>query len=193
LQSLALTIKLKCLFNLPIKAMPISSTHLSRVNDHLTAAIEQIGQAQTIAFNLRSELHAIALSENRVTGLIDVVQWQTRISEALLTVIDIRDTPCLGASVGELVSPSGRGRDDAVDEQPIGSDFMVEPGGSVYAPEDDSFSIQDTIRRIAKAEPWQGQAILRGGAFIVSDGFAYPLDPADIQVPDQNPPDGMEA
>jgi hypothetical protein len=173
--------------------MPISSTHLSKVNDHLTAAIEQLEQAKAVATSLRSDLHALALKEGRVTGLIDVVQWQTRISEALLTVKGIRDTPCLGASIGELVSSGGRGRDSTMDEQPIGSDFMVEPGGSVYAPEDDSFSIQDTIRRIAKAEPWYGQTILRGGAFIVSDGFAYPLDPANIQVPGQNPPDGMEA
>lgn len=173
--------------------MPISSTHLSRVNDHLSAAIGHLKEAQEIAVSLRSELHALALKEVRVTGLIDVVQWLTRITEALLTVKDIRDTPCLGASIGELVSPSRGRRDDAVDEQPIGGDFMVEPGGSVYTPEDDSFSIQDTVRRIAKAEPWQGQAILRGGAFIVSDGFAYPLDPAGTQVPDQNPSDGMEA
>lgn len=116
--------------------MPISSTHLSEVNDHLTAAIGQLELAQAIAVNLRSDLHALALKEGRVSGLIDVVQWQTRISEALLTVKDIRDTPMLGASIGELVSPSRGGRDDAVDEQPIGSDFMVEPGGSVYTPED---------------------------------------------------------
>jgi hypothetical protein len=116
--------------------MPISSTHLSKVNDHLTAAIEQLRQAQGIAVELRSDLHGLALKEGRVTGLIDVVQWQTRISEALLTVKGILDTPCLGASVGELVSPSRRGRDSTMDEQSIGGDFMVEPGGSVYAPSD---------------------------------------------------------
>jgi hypothetical protein len=116
--------------------MPISSTHLSKANDHLSAAIGHLRQAQGIAVSLRSDLHCLALTEGRVIGLIDVVQWQTRISEALLTVKDIRDTPCLGASIGELVSPSRRGRDDALDEQSIGSDFMVEPGGSVYTPED---------------------------------------------------------
>ena len=116
--------------------MPISSTHLSIVNDYLAAAIEKLEDAKSVATHLRSELHGLALKEGRVTGLIDVVQWQTRISEALLTVKGIRDTPMLGASIGELVSPGRRGRDDAVDEQPIGSDFMVEPGGSVYAPED---------------------------------------------------------
>jgi hypothetical protein len=116
--------------------MPISSTHLSKVNDHLTAAIEQLRKAEAIAISHRIELHAIALRENRVTGLIDAVQWQTRISEALLTVQSIRDTPCLGASIGELVSSSRGRRDDTMDEQPIGSDFMVEPRGSVYAPSD---------------------------------------------------------
>jgi hypothetical protein len=116
--------------------MPISSTHLSRVNDHLTAAIGQLKEAQGVAVNLRSELHALALAEGRVVGLIDVVQWQTRISEAYYTVKDIRDTPRLGASIGELVSSGGRGRDSTMDEQSIGSDFMVEPGGSVYTPED---------------------------------------------------------
>jgi hypothetical protein len=116
--------------------MPISSTHLSKVNDHLTAAIEQLDKAETIAIGHRIELHTIALRENRVIGLIDVVQWQTRISEALHTIQGIRDTPCLGASVGELVSPSRRGRDSTMDQQFIGGDFMVEPGGSVYAPSD---------------------------------------------------------
>jgi hypothetical protein len=116
--------------------MPISSTHLSKVNDHLTAAIEQLKEAQGVAVNLRSELHALALAEGRVIGLIDVVQWQTRISEALHTIQGICDTPCLGASVGELVSPSRRGRDSTMDEQSIGGDFMVKPGGSVYAPSD---------------------------------------------------------
>jgi hypothetical protein len=116
--------------------MPISSTHLSEVNDHLSAAIGHLAQAQGIAVSLRSDLHALALREGRVIGLIDVVQWQTRISEALLTLKGIRDTPCLGASIGELVSPGRRGRGNTMDEQPIESDSMVQPGGSVYAPED---------------------------------------------------------
>jgi hypothetical protein len=116
--------------------MPISSTHLSKVNDHLTAAIGHLKEAQGVAVDLRSELHALALAEGRVIGLIDVVQWHTRISEALLTVKGILDTPCLGASIGELVSSGGRGRDNAMDDQPIESNFMVEPGGSVYTPED---------------------------------------------------------
>jgi hypothetical protein len=146
--------------------MPISSTHLSRVNDHLTAAIGQLKKAQGVAVNLRSELHALALMEGRVIGLIDAVQWQTRISEALLTVKAIRDTPCLGASIGELVSPSRRGRDDAVDEQSIGSDFMVEPGGSVYTPED-------------------GQGFAAFNELLKACGH-------HVNLSDQNPPDGME-
>jgi hypothetical protein len=147
--------------------MPISSTHSSKVNDHLTAAIGQLELAQAIAVNLRSDLHALALKEWRVVGLIDVVQWQTRISEALLTVKGIRDTPCLGASVGELVSPSRRGWDDAMDERPIGSDFMVEPGSSVYTPED-------------------GQGSAMFNELLKACGHQVVLS-------DQNPSDGMEA
>ena len=146
--------------------MPISSTHLSKVNDHLSAAIGHLRQAQGIAVGLRSDLHALALTEGRVIGLIDVVQWQTRITEALLTVKDIRDTPCLGASIGELVSPSRRGRDDAVDEQSIGSDFMVEPGGSVYTPED-------------------GQGSAAFNELLKACGH-------QVVFSSQNPPDGME-
>ena len=147
--------------------MPISSTHLSRVNDHLSAAIGHLKEAQEIAVSLRSELHALALKEVRVTGLIDVVQWLTRITEALLTVKDIRDTPCLGASIGELVSPSRGRRDDAVDEQPIGGDFMVEPGGSIYAPSDGQGSA--AFNELLKAYGHQ------------------------VNLSDQNPSDGMEA
>lgn len=146
--------------------MPISSTHLSKVNDYFTAAIGQLELAQAIAVNLRSDLHTLALKEGRVTGLIDVVQWQTRITEALLTVKDIRDTPCLGASIGELVSPSHRGRDDAMDEQPIGSDFMVEPGGSVYTPED-------------------GQGFAAFNELLKACGH-------QVNLSSPNPPDGME-
>ena len=146
--------------------MPISSTHLSRVNDHLSAAIGHLKEAQGIAVSLRSDLHGLALKEGRVSGLIDVVQWQTRISEALLTVKDIRDTPCLGASIGELVSPSRRGRDDAVDEQSIGSDCMVEPGGSVYTPED-------------------GQVFAAFNELLKACGH-------HVNLSSQNPPDGME-
>ena len=146
--------------------MPISSTHLSKVNDHLSAAIGHLGQAQGIAISLRSDLHSLALREGRVTSLIDVVQWQTRISETLLTVKDIRDTPMLGASIGELVSPSRRGRDDAMDEQPIGSDFMVEPGGSVYTPED-------------------GQGFPAFNELLKACGH-------HVNLSSQNPPDGME-
>jgi hypothetical protein len=147
--------------------MPISFTHLSKVNDHLSAAIGHLGQAQEITVNLRSDLHALALKEGRVTGLIDVVQWQTRISEALLTAKGIRDTPCLGASIGELVSPGRRGRDNAMDEQPIGSDFMVEPGGSVYTPED-------------------GQGFAAFNELLKACGHHVDLSA-------QNPPNGMEA
>jgi hypothetical protein len=147
--------------------MPISSTHLSTVNDHLSAAIGHLKEAQGIAVSLRSELHALALTEGRVIGLIDVVQWQTRISEALLTAKGIRDAPCLGASIGELVSPGRRGRDNAMDEQPIGSDFMVEPGGSVYAPSD-------------------GQGFAAFNELLKACGHQVVLS-------DQNPPDGMEA
>ena len=110
--------------------MPISSTHLSRVNDHLSAAIAHLREAEAIAISHCRDHHALALRESRVTSLIDVVQWQTRISEALLTVQFIRDTPCLGASVGELVSSSRGRRDDTMDQQSIGSDFMVEPEGA---------------------------------------------------------------
>jgi hypothetical protein len=147
--------------------MPISSTHLSKVNDHLSAAIGQLKEAQGVAVNLRSELHALALTEGRVIGLIDVVQWQTRISEALLTVKGILDTPCLGASIGEIVSPGRGGRHDAVDEQPIGSDFMVEPGGSVYTPED-------------------GQGFAAFNELLKACGH-------HVNLSDQNSPDEMEA
>jgi hypothetical protein len=147
--------------------MPISSTHLSKVNDHLSAAIGQLKEAQGIAVNLRSELHALALAEGRVIGLIDVVQWQTRISEALLTVKDIRDTPCLGASIGELVSSSRGRRDDTMDEQPIGSDFMVGPLGRVYTPED-------------------GQGFAAFNELLKACGHHVDLSA-------QDPPDGMEA
>jgi hypothetical protein len=147
--------------------MPISSTHLSKVNDHLSAAIGHLRQAQEITVNLRSELHALALAEGRVTGLIDVVQWQTRISEALLTTKGIRDTPCLGASIGELVSPGRRGRDSTMDEQPIGGDFMVEPGGSVYTPED-------------------GQGLAAFNELLKACGH-------HVNLSVQNPPNGMEA
>jgi hypothetical protein len=146
--------------------MPISSTHLSKVNDHLNAAIEQLKKAETIAISHRSELHSVALSESRVTGLIDVVQWQTRISEALLTVKGIRDAPCLGASIGELVSPSRRGRDSTMDEQSIGSDFMVEPGSSVYTPED-------------------GQGFAAFNELLKACGH-------HVNLSSQSPPDGME-
>jgi hypothetical protein len=146
--------------------MPISSTHLSQVNDHLAAAIGQLKQAKAVATSLRSDLHALALKESRVTSLIDVVQWQTRISEALLAVQSIRDTPCLGASIGELVS-SSRGRwDDTMDEQPIGSDFMVEPGGRVYTPED-------------------GQGFAAFNELLKACGH-------QVNLSSQNPPDGME-
>jgi hypothetical protein len=146
--------------------MPISSTHLSRVNDHLAAAIEQLEQARAIAADLRSDLHGLALKEGRVTGLIDVVQWQTRISEALLTVKGIRDTPCLGASIGEIVSSSRGRREDTVDERPIGSDFMVEPRDSVYTPED-------------------GQGFAAFNELLKACGHQVVLS-------DQNPPNGME-
>jgi hypothetical protein len=147
--------------------MPISSTHLSKVNDHLSAAIGHLTQAQGITVNLRSDLHALALKEGRVIGLIDAVQWQTRISEALLTVKGIRDTPCLGASIGELVSPGRRGRDNTMDEQSIGGDFMVEPGGGVYAPSD-------------------GQGFAAFNELVKACGH-------QVNLSDQNPPDGMEA
>jgi hypothetical protein len=146
--------------------MPTSSTHLSRVNDHLTAAIGQLKKAQGVAVSLQSELHALALAEGRVIGLVDVVQWQTRISEAFITVKGIRDTPYLGASVGELVSPGHGGRHDAVDEQPIGSDFMVEPRGSVYTPED-------------------GQGFAAFNELLKACGH-------HVNLSSQNPPDGME-
>lgn len=147
--------------------MPISSTHLSRVNDHLTAAIRHLREAEAIAVSHRADRHALALRESRVTGLIDAVQWQTRISEALLTVESVRDTPCLGASIGELVSPSRGRRDDTVDEQSTGSDFMVEPGGSGD-----------------KAEDGQGNAAF--DELLKACGHRVVLT-------DQNPPDGMEA
>ena len=147
--------------------MPISSTHLSKVNDHLTAAIRHLKEAEAVAVSHRADCHALALRESRVTGLIDAVQWQTRISEGLLTIEGIRDTPCLGASIGELVSPGHRRRDDTVDEQPVGSDFMVEPGGSVYTPED-------------------GQGFPAFNELLKACGHQVVLS-------SQNPPDGMEA
>jgi len=116
--------------------MPISSTHLSLVNDHLDSAIANMQLAADIARHRQNELHLIALREARVNGLIEVVQWETRLREALLTLKDIRNTPSLGiAGRGAVPASAGRGH-DPMDEQSSGGDELARPRPSSFTPSD---------------------------------------------------------
>lgn len=116
--------------------MPISSPHLSLVNDHLDSAIAKIQLAADIARHRRNELHLIALTEARVNGLIDAVRWETRLREALLALKDIRNSPGVGIASGGVVSASTGGQNNSVDEQPSGGDVMARPRSSGFTPSD---------------------------------------------------------
>ena len=116
--------------------MPTSSTHLSLVNDYLDSAIANIQMAADIARHQQNELHGLALREARVNGLIDVVRWETRLREALLTLKDIRHTPGVGIASGGIVSSSTRRRNYSVDEQPSGGDELARPRVSSLTPSD---------------------------------------------------------
>jgi hypothetical protein len=116
--------------------MPTSSTHLSLVNDYLDSAIANMQLAADIARHRQNELHHIALGEARVNGLIDVVRWETRLREALLTLKDIRNTPGVGIASGGTVLAIPGGRDNSVDEQPSGGDELAGPRASSFTPSD---------------------------------------------------------
>jgi hypothetical protein len=116
--------------------MPISSPHLSLVNDHLNRAIAEIQLAADIARHRQNELHSIALKEARVNGLIDVVRWETRLREALLTLKEIRNSPGVGiASRGFVPASTGAGN-DSVDGQSSGGNELAGPRSSSYTPSD---------------------------------------------------------
>jgi hypothetical protein len=116
--------------------MPISSFHLSLVNDHLDSAIANMQLAADIARHRQNELHLIALKEARVNGLIEVVQWETRLREALLTLKDIRNTPGMAiAGRGAVPASAGRG-DHPMDEQSSGGDELARPRASGFTPQD---------------------------------------------------------
>jgi hypothetical protein len=116
--------------------MPISSPHLSLVNDYLDSAIAEIQLAADTARHWQNELHRIALKEARVNGLIDVVRWETRLREALLTLKGLRDTPGMGIAGGGSLSTSLGGGNLSVDKQSSGGDELAGPRPSSFTPSD---------------------------------------------------------
>jgi hypothetical protein len=116
--------------------MPTSSTHLSLVNDYLDSAIANMQLAADIARHRQNELHGLALKEARVNGLIDVVRWETRLREALLTLKEIRNSPGVGIASGGTVSAGIGTRNNSVDKQSSGGDELAGPRPSSFTPSD---------------------------------------------------------
>jgi len=105
--------------------MPISSQHLSKANDHFAAAINHLQLALEEAGHVRDKCHMLAIKEVRVSGLIDVIRWETRIQEALLTVKCIRSAPGLGPAIrGPIPSVVGGGN-SSMDDKLSGGDVMA--------------------------------------------------------------------
>lgn len=92
--------------------------------------------AADIARHQQNELHRLALQEARVNGLIDVVRWETRLREALLTLKEIRNSPGVGIASRGAVSASPRARNNSMDEQPSGGDELARPRPSSFTPSD---------------------------------------------------------
>lgn len=161
--------------------MPISSPIISKVNDYLAQAIAFAQLALDEARAERDARHMLAHSEHRVNGLIDVVRWETRIQEALLTLKGIRETPGLGVAVRGSISASDRGGDDPVDGESGGGNELAGSrlGGGTVA--DDS-STDQGYRRLGPNEPWPvGTIITQSGAFVSTD-------PAGVHRTDRSTP-----
>ena len=116
--------------------MPTSSHRLSLANDHIHFAIAHAQLAADLVRDEQNELHMLALKEARVNGLIDVVRWETRLREALLTLKGLRDTPGMGIAGGGSVPTSPRKGDIPVDEQSSGGDELARPRPSSFTPSD---------------------------------------------------------
>jgi hypothetical protein len=116
--------------------MPISSHRLLLANDHIHFAIAHAQLAADLVRDQQNELHMLALKESRITGLIDVVRWETRLREALLTLKGLRDTPSVGLPVQGSVPTGFGGGDLSVDEQSSGSDELARSRPCSFTPSD---------------------------------------------------------
>lgn len=122
--------------------MQTLSRNLSAANDNLAQAIAFTQLALDQARNEIAERHILAIRETRINGLVDVVRYETRIQEALITLKGIRETPGLGLAGRDAVPAGDRAGDDAVDGQSGGGDELAGPGSGDAAPADDPFAVE---------------------------------------------------
>lgn len=85
-------------------------------NQLLQEAITWADRALKLAVQARRDQHWLALKEHRVIGLIDAVQHETRISEAILLLKGARNAPGLCAPAFGF-APAGCAS-DPVDNRP---------------------------------------------------------------------------
>ena len=120
--------------------MPTPSRNLRAVNDNLSQAIAFTQLALDQVRNECADRHLLAIRETRVNGLIDIVRYETRIQEVLITLKNLRESPGLGLAGRDALPAGDRAGDDAVDGERCGGDELARPRPCNGAPADDPFA-----------------------------------------------------
>jgi hypothetical protein len=103
--------------------------------------------------NERSRRHLLAIKESRINGLIDIVQRETRILEALLTLKGICEAGSVGAAVHGAVPGNPRWTGDPVDCQSSKGNELARPRSGDGEVADDPRSAASTAAPIHTTMP----------------------------------------
>lgn len=108
--------------------MPILSPHISKAHDYLSQAINYLQLAADQAHIERCNRHLLAIKESRINQLLDIVHWESRIRELLITTKCVREAQIVGLADWKQVSPIDQRGGASVDDQPIGGDVVAGRG-----------------------------------------------------------------